>query len=281
MNTILKIQNLGPISELQLTLKPITILTGESSSGKSILAKSIALLQSDATTQATTLSLEHYGLSPFVKNKETSIIYESEDKNTALKWGDSLIQRPPIFYSGNPKSNKNRRTVYMPIERSFVAMTSDASLKLLNSGMPIPSLLLDFAMLFNDAKNTISNLSLEGFDGGFKREQGDDNVYFNDEEYLSLLNSASTQQQLFPIFLVIHYLIKTSKAPLTFVIEEPVAGLSTKLKRFVWSYLLNIRKQYPNVAMIFTLQNPVSVSLLQGVAKDIEFSNDEISINYL
>jgi len=281
MSSSLKLNNFGPIQELTITLKPITLLTGESMSGKSLLARLIALVQSETTTQATTLSLEHYDLNSFIEPKKTNVVYESEDKQVSLKWGDSMIQRPPIFYEGDPKNTKNRRTVYLPIERSFVAMTSDASLKLLNSGMPIPSLLLDFAMLFNDAKNTIGELAIDGFSGRFKRESGDDYVYFGEEQKNTLLNSASSHQQLFPIFLVIHYLIKTSSEPLTVVIEEPVAGFSVNLKKLIWTYLLNIRKQHPTIEMVFTLQNKASVSLFQKVVKELTFPDDETAVVHL
>ncbi|MEP6803584.1 MAG: AAA family ATPase [Flavobacterium sp.] len=290
------VKNFGPIIEAEIDLTKYVVFIGDTSTGKSVLAKLISIFRD---------------FSNVVKNKYKDLDYEKElDLNNQLKnynidfdfensifeyynfklelkiknrkinkikddyKGFTSFKENPSFsdtFTEEEMNNalaiiyNNRKSVYFPPERMLTSLLGGSVSGLWANNVALPVCFKNFAAKYEVArKENQSNLLFEDF--GFSYS------YVNNEELISnpsgefQLNKASSGiQSLLPLLLVLNYELKLkvfrTKPELNFLVEEPELNLfPIKQKKLIDYLIQNINST--NHKLIITTHSPYVTSAL-------------------
>lgn len=185
-------------------------------------------------------------LNHFLENKGEGILggYEKykNSRNRELNLTEAEIETlvsEAIRFKNEVYTNK---AIYIPSERTIVGLLKQASLNFRNSGIPIPSHLMDYAAQYETATFKCNELDLAFLGSNkvkYKNINGQDRIYFDKDNSISLTESASGFQSLVPMILPIHNL-RTNKDRVnnySFVIEELESNLFPKAQYEVIKFL--------------------------------------------
>ncbi len=278
------VKNFGPIKEAEIDLTKYVVFIGDTSTGKSVLAKLISIFR-DFSTILNNKSddfnkeldfeyhLKNYNID-FNFDKTTIKYYNEnfeflfEDKIlTTLKENKTFI---PVYSSlenifpiySNPRIKLNSNSVYFPAERILTSLIGNSLSGLWANNVALPNCFKIFSANYEVARNEIlsGDYSLFGFD--YKYENGDDKITSLTEKFQ--LNKASSGiQSLVPLLLVFDYEIKNSvyNPNLSILIEEPELNLFPKKQKLLMDYIFSkICKTSLN--LIITTHSPYILSSL-------------------
>lgn len=151
MKHYIEIENVGPIKKAKIDLSKYVVLIGPQASGKSIIAKLIAIFRSDefhADKNITSL-FEYFGVSTFI-SKDTIIKYSDNDFQSIYKnnkYENTISLNIASFFNHRiePLSN-NKPSIYIPAERIIISLLSQSIYSsIIQNKRNLPQLLLDFA----------------------------------------------------------------------------------------------------------------------------------------
>lgn len=306
------VKNFGPIKEAEIDLTKYVVFIGDTSTGKSVLAKLISIFRD---------------FSNLVKNKYEDVDYNKDlDLDNQLKnynidfnIADSYfeysntdlfiaIERKKIsaFRDGfekNKSSNldmlkdfpdeemKNalsliyntRKSIYFPPERILTSLIGTSISGLWANNVALPICFKNFAAKYEVARKEKQQMLFEDF--GFSY------AFINNEELISnpngefqLHKASSGIQSLLPLLLVLNYELRLEvfKPELNFLIEEPELNLfPIKQKKLIDYIIQNLKNR--NHKLIITTHSPYVLSALDTLmlAKNAYDENqnlkDEIS----
>lgn len=243
------VKNFGPIKEAEIDLTKYVVFIGDTSTGKSVLAKLITIfrdsflllsLTEDSSRLSVKNELKRYNINFDTNNSE--IIYY--DKNVILC---ELIDDEIVLVDVELKQNKlkdvknklegvtkefvfsqfldfdkenffkfslnhflrNRNSTYIPAERILFSLVGNSLSGLLANNVALPECYKDFAAKYEVARNEIKEANYETFTLNYAYNNGMDEVFINDIKVL-LSEASSGIQSLIPLLLVIDYEIKTN-----------------------------------------------------------------------
>ncbi|MCB9231927.1 MAG: AAA family ATPase [Bacteroidia bacterium] len=258
MKDRLVIKNFGPIRDLDIELKDVMIFIGPQGSGKSTIAKVISLIRDK------TLSV---GLLEELKNFQLEIdLFKGAEIQYSYKGRVLEFRASPLNHlDGNHGDSKTFQTQYIPAERGFLPHLVETSLAFQDEGVPLPKTLLRFGSLFQKARFYISEIHINGTGLTYKFKNGQDRVFHNETESISLVNSASGIQALLPMVLVIEYLVtKNGKEGNTFVIEEPELNLYPTTQKALTENLVE-KCTHGHNKLILTTHSPYILTSLDNL----------------
>lgn len=286
------VKNFGPIKEAEIDLTKYVVFIGDTSTGKSVLAKLITIFRD---------------FSNIVKNKYEDLDYEKElDLSTQLKnynidfdFDDSFFEysNPDLLIAVEKKKisnirdgfekiklsnletlgnfqdletkktllsllNNTRRSIYFPPERILTSLIGSSISGLWANNVALPVCFKNFAANYEVARKEKHNMLFEDF--GFSY------TFVNNEELISnpsgefQLNKASSGiQSLLPLLLVLNHQLRLEvlKPELNFLVEEPELNLfPIKQKKLIDFLIQNINKTKHK--LIITTHSPYVLSSL-------------------
>ena len=176
--------------------------------------------------------------------KDPLLAYDNyrNSRNKDLDLTDKEIENlvfEAIRFKNDLYTNK---AIYIPAERTIVGLLKQASLNFRNSGIPIPSHLMDYAAQYETATFKCNQLDLSFLGSNkvvYKNINGQDRIYFNKTNSIPLTESASGFQSLIPMILPIHNLRTSEDEEInySFVIEELESNLFPKAQYEVIKFL--------------------------------------------
>jgi predicted ATPase len=303
MQERLIIKNFGPIKSVDLKLGKITILIGEQASGKSTVAKVLAIcryfsfLISEDSNDRDNL-LNNWNISEFLQD-ETFWEYSNEDYLFQLKKdvniskfvGESVLTTHLIEKSDKFKNlvkeyksiKSNEIGFYNPIPISF--LTNDVK-KIMDNPFYIPTE-RGLKSIFSLGKSSIQNLSdalfnqFALFDNIYRKFNKETeieplDIYFinqngkslvrnkNQEKYFSLSSGASGYQSTIPIVLAIKYYSKFDIRKRTFIIEEPEQNLFPVAQKSLVEFLTESVNTFGHKLLI-TTHSPYILTSLENL----------------
>jgi len=112
--------------------------------------------------------------------------------------------------------------LYIPAERNFINIIKKSALNLLNNNVPIPKHILSFGAALE--KIDIKEINLDFIQNNliYKNVNGEDKIYFGNDESIMLTEAASGIQSVVPILASI---LNNKNGHQSFVIEEPELNL--------------------------------------------------------
>lgn len=265
----LVVQNFGAIQYIDIELKNLSIFIGKSGTGKSTLAKLIAIFR-DYQFWVRTKTLEEY-LADFridtYLNAKTCIEYENKYwyfkyENNSSKFDpkddflDTLFSESSLSYFVNKSrtiqslENINftkvleafmPKSLEIPAERHLVTSLSEsyAVLDKENIIRSLPKTLLDFVAEFNDISKVMNGTVFPMFNIIYEKDKnGRDYLILADKTRLLLSASASGMQTAIPTLLVLEYYARKNENPKNFIFEEPELNLFPSAQKAFVEFLI-------------------------------------------
>lgn len=161
MNEILTIKKFGPIEDMTLELRAITIFIGDQGTGKSTVAKVLSVVKQmfdlvleDESKQtfrfkerAFEEQLEIHGLSSYLK-KDSFIEYN--DSENHFKYADEKIE---VNHGKGERKTKNTRIgEFIPANREAAILLKDSSNSIISGSTPLPKIFYYFGERIKNAK---------------------------------------------------------------------------------------------------------------------------------
>jgi hypothetical protein len=256
------VRNFGPVTAIELIVKDINIFIGPASSGKSAVAKLLAILRGPAlrATPDRALFLKllaDYNI-PFALVEGTSIRYENDDSVFEITWQ---------FFATNwsvypPPANT---PIYIPAERTFFPTFSQSIFSLISNSIALPRSLVDFGAKFETARKSFLNHSVELLGVEYVFEGNTDYVRVSEQVKIKLSEASSGLQSVIPLFLVVSYYthIKDDLEHL-FVIEEPELNLYPSSQKELVDFLISRIKEAHD-KLIITTHSPYLLTAIDNL----------------
>lgn len=275
MNEKLIVKNFGPIKHAELDLKKVTVFIGPQGSGKSALAKLVAICK-DGEFLATghiginpTRFFEKYDVQYFLE--ECSFSYNNSDYEFYFRKDPYLFEIkvgnhvPQHFFVGeNPNfpdfesykevsyvtdtdliplkkylsSVAKNHVKYIPTDRLMLSSVSDSLLSLLSADVALTKGFIDFGRDFEIARSKLSSLKIDFLGIRYTYESNRNYVtHLASGANLPLSASSSGQQSVVPLYVVVDHFTKKLNA--TIIVEEPELNLYPSTQKDLVSYLVD------------------------------------------
>jgi predicted ATPase len=296
MSERLVIKNFGPIKHVDLDIKKVNVLIGDQGTGKSTVAKVLAIMK-DFEFLLTTKELKK---DYFIKynlfnsfNRNTEIIYENNNYSIYFKansfhstYSNSLTKLLKSYlevynkYIKQPTEKLSKDLVlikyniqkeaesffYVPTERMYSLLINNTTLldQKNNTQSLIPTYLLEFASRYLYSKQNQTTTKLEVFDVGFYIENGNDYIIEKNNKKIKLIESASGLQSTIPLIILINSLSSGDAYRGLFLIEEPELNLFPETQSKLIKFLVEKCLQY-NDDVLFNTHSPYILSSLNNL----------------
>ncbi len=315
------VSNFGAIQHIEIELKNLTLFIGKSGTGKSTLAKLIAIFRSvdfwidkDFNTY-----LAGYGIANYMQ-ENTTITYSSVDfifsydkgktkKTFSASLQDSISNKLGIKIISD-KEIKNlvkqiveasiKENLYIPAERNLIPQLREGQFEKNLAVTTISAGLAEFGEAYMRAAKSLQTYKTNIFDVTFQRKGTEDYVVLPNERTLKLSEVASGMQTTIPALLVLEHLAKNGK-PRSFTFEEPELNLfptaQKALVEFLAEKVLNnghqlvicthspyILTSLNNLLFAYQVKKQFPESkekVLEIINEDCIVSSDELAIYYL
>lgn len=261
------VKNFGVLKDVEIDIKDVMVFIGKNGSGKSTIAKIFSILtdyislEKEIKNEFKKFNINFFKYKTVLKLKYNDKNYINceniENLNIIKEFGFSIFLKP----------------IYIPSERSFISLTSNSLMSLINADIPIPKFITEFGANYEKARREINNLEIDFLGVIYKFENGEDRIYHSKDEFIKLSESASGFQTLIPMFITIKYLSQIEQSKL-FVIEEPELNLyPTVQKAFVEFLVKECLKN--DSKLIITTHSPYILTAFNNLL----FANKVASLN--
>ncbi len=243
------VKNFGPIKEAEIDLTKYVVFIGDTSTGKSVLAKLISIFRDSYLRLSITNSLkvniknelERYNIDFSIENAEIKycdeniVLCELVDdqivlidielkqnnlneirtklenlkKESAFPGFLDFDQEKILELAFNGFLNE-RSSTYIPAERILFSLVGNSLSGLWANNVALPECYKDFAAKYEVARAEIQSSKFENFGVDYNYEKGGDEVLINKEKVL-LSAASSGIQSLIPLLLVVDYEINKSQ----------------------------------------------------------------------
>ncbi|OWP83710.1 hypothetical protein BWK59_09045 [Flavobacterium davisii] len=271
------IKNFGPIKSVDLELGKMTILIGDQATGKSTIAKVLAVCRYfsyivdcslDKNEDSFISGLRYWDIDTYY-NSESYINYECRDYNfeakdcisriisSSVRFNDLLVELDKIKLSKKsaedkeksewsnwtPDENFFRLNVKKVMDNPFFIPTERGLQSVFSLGRNInylgDSLLEQLSQLSRIVKGFKTELKISSLDLFYKNDNGLGYTKKENEEFFyTLHNGASGYQSVIPIELVVYFYSKIEKRTRTFIIEEPELNLFPKTQKKLMEFFV-------------------------------------------
>ncbi|GAB2543247.1 AAA family ATPase [Spirosoma aerophilum] len=152
-------------------------------------------------------------------------------------------------------------SVYIPAERSLIALLSGAIWSIAYAGVNLPKIFTSFARSYEQSRNRIQSFNIPLFEIRYQNLQGSDVILDSKNNMLHLAHSASGYQSTVPLLLLIEEQRQQSQR--RFIIEEPELNLyPTAQKGLIYSLMGGLQPdiEYKDAEWVITTHSPYVLS---------------------
>ncbi|MBF4471319.1 AAA family ATPase [Flavobacterium sp. HJJ] len=285
------VKNFGPIKEAEIDLTKYVVFIGDTSTGKSVLAKLISIFRDFSNLLKNKYEKANYEKDLDLNNQLNNYNIDFDIDDSFFEYSNPellvVIEKKKILnirndFEKNNSSNKDffkdfpdeeiknvfaqiynlRSTVYFPPERMLISSVESSIYGLLANNVALPICFKNFAARYQLAKNEKQNMLFEDFGFGYANVNNEVLIYNLTGEFQ--LNKASSGiQSLLPLLLVLKYELRLEvlKPELNFLVEEPELNLfPIKQKKLIDYLIQNINNTKHK--LIITTHSPYVLSAL-------------------
>lgn len=282
MKERIQVKNFGPIKDIDIEIKEVNIFIGKTSSGKSTVAKLLAIFQSSAIQYAASWNKQpseepNNSLKEFRKMLNFYNIDFKVSNDTFIRYerGELYCQlRGNVFESSfSPYSTIPVVTpIYIPAERSFFTVLSQSIFSLLTNDIALPKSLTDFGSKFEIARRDTKELLIDFLAVTYKFEERNDVIEMSNGETIKLTQASSGVQSTVPLMLVLQaYTEDTNNVEKEvgndlFVLEEPEINLYPSAQKALLEYIVK-RVARSKDKVIITTHSPYILTSLDNLVQ--------------
>ncbi|WP_294963595.1 AAA family ATPase [Sulfurimonas sp.] len=279
----LTVKNFGVLKDINISLNKTNLFIGDNGSGKSVLAKLITIVTNEVPENLFN-QFKEFNID-FITDK--TVILFKEDKNLLLHIEDGKLKHYEIskykqtiikrLLAKNPNNATTSELInnigvldglesqYIPAERNLISIFNQSISNLISAKIPLPDTLLKFSSEYNKARKEIKELNLLNMK--YINKNGNDLIYYDDDNYLSLENSSSGMQTALPMYLTLKYFSSSYRH---IIIEEPELNLFPKTQIEAIKYIIETTTK--NDSYIMT-HSPYILSILNTLLFAYKASN--------
>ena len=254
----LVVRNFGPITNLDIEFRKLTLFIGDQGSGKSTLSKLLTicrdynwwlLMLENADDEDVKKPFYDFGINEYFmddtyicytmtgfsikyENGAFSIVSDNISADDIKKYFQYLNKR---YGSGQDSEMDEaqakelepyaRAVLYILAERNLVGNLSESLASLLTAQVPLPKPLMEYMSMFERAKKEYPSYNIPFFNVKFVKKNGKERIELvGKDKNLPLSACSSGLQSAIPMLMVIDYALKTDSFN-SFVIEEPEQNL--------------------------------------------------------
>ncbi len=251
MKEKLIVKHFGAIKSAEIEVKDINIFIGHTASGKSTLAKLIAIFKNIEFVKSNSFFefrqlLTDYNID-YELNTHTLIRYESEIFYWEVRKDEIstnyVFTSSPTFFE----------PIYIPAERILTAMVGETIFGLLSKDVALTKSFKDFGAKFEVARKEIKNLDISFLKVKYQYEQGSNFLVLEDNTKIKLENAASGLQSILPLLLVINHTSQQESIMRNLiVVEEPELNLYPSVQKELMEFLIRKTKKTGDKLVITT-----------------------------
>lgn len=296
------VKNFGPIQEAELDLRKVTVLIGEQASGKSVLAKLVAIFRNVqfVVSQDTNDWFDRFLIFQYLSTN-TEIRYESEQYSIRIANSEIQIEnaeKQQILLNKIQTFKSKRRgtynlteehlrtfqeenaqfkaltvevqkhgqdAIYIPTERILISLLAESSFSLQLSQVSLPKFILMFGSEYERSRKQTVAFEIRELGIKYSYRGITDFVEYNNAT-IKLAESASGLQSIVPLLLVIENASKSdflSNLNFRFIIEEPELNLYPTTQKKLVEYLVEKCTKGDN-RLIVTTHSPYILTALNN-----------------
>lgn len=290
------IRSFGPVQNIDIEIKPVTVIIGSTGSGKSTIIKLLHIfrqlfLESDLTTEKFIEAVtDKFKLVEPIK--ETYIKYILGDFFIEYTEGGLNTNFPTDFLdeyqklkdlSEKPLKGKGNfpllkswfevaalrihRPLYVPVERTFVTSYMSNSAAYQRSKIQIADFILQFIENKQLANNTVKKMDLPFLKATYFFRNNNDIIehYGSDKLAIGLEYASSGFQAIVPLLLVFEYFSK-EKDPFShfFAVEEPELNLFPTVQKQLVEQMIS-KTVHSNCRLIMATHSPYILTALNNL----------------
>ncbi len=297
MEETLTIRNFGPIKDVTLDLRKINIFIGDQGTGKSTVAKVLAVLK-------TTISYHHIGKNEVVRQtvrntieenfkfalKRFDLTYSLKNSFLFLKYDCYFLkyENEKIVFDFGETDEYFGNSVFsfIPSYREVAILLKDNLFALMSTNTTLPQILTFFGDNFTKAKNEIGNFNYSDiFDVTFSYKSGNDIIILNNNNFILLNEASSAINSGVPMLVVHDYLyhkLKTyyekNRKFLT-IIEEPELNCFPLTQKKIVTYFIEKLILSQNQLLITTHSPYILTSLNNLMYAYVVGQKDKVGVN--
>jgi predicted ATPase len=293
------VRNFGPISNLDIEIRPLTLFIGTQGSGKSTISKLLTicrdlrwwlLLLENAESEKIMKPFYDFAINEFFQ--EDSYIYYTVNggivryehgifsfksevvdadiikeyisySNTKLMHNSLVpISETEDKLSNNIMDANARMILYILAERNLVGNLSESLASMLTAQVPLPKPMMEYMSMFERAKKEYPTYNIPFFGVKFIKKEGRERIELQGKNKdLPLSACSSGLQSAIPMLMVIDYALKMECFD-AFVIEEPEQNLFPENQFEVLGFITSKFWVKEQCQFVITTHSPYMLSSL-------------------
>jgi predicted ATPase len=285
------VKNFGPIKEAEIELTKYVVFIGDTSTGKSVLAKLIAIFRDFSNLLKNEVENFDYdkelNFSNQLRNYNIDFKYENTvieylDKDLKVVFKDKKIKsiedkiektKSNLIFRDITNLNEDdlkktfgmvgvrNKIIYFPPERILTSLVGSSISGLWANNVALPICFKNFAANYELARIEKENILFGNFGFSYSYIDNQEFVYNSNGEF-KLSQASSGIQSLLPLLLVFNNeLNEVFKPNLTFLVEEPELNLFPIKQKLLTDYMIQ-RINNTNHRLIITTHSPYILSSL-------------------
>jgi hypothetical protein len=276
MEATLRIQNFGPVTDIDIEIKKFNILIGPQASGKSTISKVLSIIHSfdyhifavasdKRRIELLKLSLVYYRIENFYK-KNTYWFFEDDCFRFELKGEHiEITHKESLEHTTN-----STESYYFPAERIALPMISESLFELTLGQSTLPGYFLQFGKDFTIARKNQNIFNLPILNVEYEHRDGKNLVRLNkiDDFSLQLDETSSAIQANLPLLVILQYPIR--KASLFAIEEIELHGFPTLQKELL--YYITGRMKHPKLSNAYVML-PTHSPYILSAANNLLFAS--------
>ena len=271
----LVVRNFGPISNLDIEFRPLTLFIGTQGSGKSTVAKLLTIcrnvqwwkqLVEDAESDEVTKPFYGFAIDEYFQ-EDSYFSYTIEGHTVTYENGQFKVE-------SKLKTNDND-ILYILAERNLVGNLSESLASMLTAKVPLLDPFVEYMSWFEKARFKMVPYTIPFFGVSFVKKGGRYRVELTGKDKdFPLKATSSGLQSAIPMLMIIDYALKEESYK-SFVIEEPEQNLFPENQREVLNFIASRLNGGENRQAILTTHSPYMLSCLNVLMLAHKLHKDE------
>lgn len=266
MKERLKIENFGPVKQLDIDIKPLTLFIGTQGSGKSTISKLITIFRNQEWENLISRGQKEVLMKPFFDfnvdeyfQTDSYILYSNNRVEISYQHGNFSLKK---IIEEEEKTFVDSSMLYIPAERNLVGNLSSALASIILAKVPLSETIIEYMSLFEKAKKEFPKYEIPFLGVRYEKKDGKERIVVSEEGKSLPLNACSSGlQSVLPMIMVMDYALKKESFD-SFVVEEPEQNLFPENQRELLNFICSKLNSEHFEQCIITTHSPYMLSCL-------------------